>query len=268
MGFCVRLLILPALALSLCAPWVMAGQKGCLVCHTPHYAERGKCIACHRGDDRTGRKRVAHDGLIPGRLAWFTIGGSPHTARGEKLLESFACRRCHSTGGNGNRLAADLDGVLQTRQTREIERAIASPVPSMPDFRLADADVADLVNALLAGTSRRTANKRERPLTVHFQDEGEKETVFEKFCGACHRALTTRHGGLGKGAIGPNLSGLFSPFYPRTFHGRERWSEAHLKTWLANPRRVKKTALMQPVMLGSDDFARLAAILTDRSEVD
>ena len=264
MGVRVCLLILPALALSLWSSWAMAGQDGCLACHPPHYAERGKCIVCHRGDDRTSRKRVAHDGLIPGRFAWFTIGGSRRTARGEKLLETFACRRCHTAGGKGNRLATNLDGVLQTRQTREIERAIASPVPSMPDFRLADADMTDLVNALLAESARSTANKRERPLVVHFQDSNVNENVFEKICGACHQALTARHGGLGRGEIGPNLSGLFSPFYPPTFRGRERWSEAHLKTWLANPRRIKKTALMQPGLLGNDDFARLLDMLTDR----
>lgn len=242
-----------------------AGQRGCLACHTPHYVERGTCIICHRGDDRTDRKRVAHDGLIPGRFAWFTLRGSQHAARGEKLLETFACRRCHAAGGKGNRLATDLDGVLQTRQPGEIKQAIESPVRYMPDFRLADGDITDLVNALLAGTSRSTAEKRERPLIVHFQDAEKNETVFEKFCGACHRALTARHGGLGKGEIGPNLSGIFSPFFPATFRGRERWSEASLKKWLSNPRQVKKTALMQPVMLSSSDFARLIEILTDRS---
>jgi cytochrome c2 len=240
-----------------------AGQRGCLACHTPHYVERGKCIVCHRGDERTDRKRVAHDGLIPGRLAWFTIRGSHHTARGEKLLGTFACLRCHTARSKGNRLAANLDGLLQTRQPREIERAIASPVQYMPDFRLADGDMTDLVNALLAETSRSTAEKRERPLIVHFQDARKNETVFEKFCGSCHRALTARHGGLGKGEIGPNLSGIFTPFFPATFRGRERWSEADLKKWLSNPHKVKKTALMQPVLLGNNDFTRLIDILTD-----
>ena len=243
----------------------MAGQRGCLACHTPHYTERGKCIACHRGDDRTDRKQVAHDGLIPGRFAWFTVRGSEHTARGERLLETFACRRCHTTGGKGNRLAANLDGLLRTRQTQEIERAIASSVRYMPDFRLADSDVTDLVNALLAGSSGTTAITQERPLVVHFQDAPKNETVFDKFCGACHRALTARHGGLGRGEIGPNLSGIFSPFFPATFRGQERWSEAHLKTWLGNPRQVRKTALMQPVLLNNNDFAKMVDILTDVS---
>lgn len=40
-------------------------------------------------------------------------------------------------------------------------------------------------------------------------------SIFERQCGPCHRALTPS-GSLGTGAAGPNLAGLFTPFYPRT----------------------------------------------------
>ena len=129
----------------------------------------------------------------------------------------------------------------------------------MPDFRLADQEITDMVNAILAGPgAEKTA---ETPLLVHFLEKTPSENIFEKHCGACHRMLSSRNGGLGRGEIGPNLSGLFSPFYPATFHDRERWSAANLKKWLANPRRIKNMALMQPVPLGDKEFATLADIM-------
>jgi cytochrome c2 len=258
LDFYPRILILALLFVALLCTSAEAEAPGCLGCHPAHYAERGKCVSCHRGEYRTDRRRVAHDGLIPGRFAWFTIEGSEPVARGKKLLETFACRRCHTTGGKGNRLAADLDGLLVTREPREIARAIGLPVQYMPDFRLAERETTDLVNAVLAGGSPVAGKKRETPLVVHFEDERQQEeNPFVKHCGPCHKALSEGHGGLGKGTIAPNLSGLFTGFYPATFRDREPWSAEKLQKWLENPRRLRANARMQPVPLKDGDFERL-----------
>lgn len=259
MGFSFRLLILSLPIMVLFSTPAEAGQQRCLGCHGRHYVEKGPCVACHRGDDRTDRKRVAHDGLIPGRYAWFTLRGAYPVERGRKLIDTFACRRCHTINGKGNRLAANLDNLPSLRQPREIARAIQAPVRSMPDFRLADQEITDMVNAIFAASAVKKTS--ETPLLVHFQEKAPRENIFEKRCGACHRMLSSRDGGVGRGEIGPNLSGLLSPFYPATFHNRERWSTANLKKWLANPRRIRSMALMQPIPVNEKDFASLIDIL-------
>jgi cbb3-type cytochrome c oxidase subunit III len=256
------LILLLSLAALPCLP-VKAGQTGCLTCHTGHYRERGGCVACHRGNDRTERRQVAHDGLIPARFAWFTIPGSLPVTRGQRLNENFACRRCHIIAGKGNRLAANLDAAASTRPPRELAHAIQSPVPYMPGFRFTDQQVTDLVNALLAAAAPTTLAAPELPLVVHFQDTRGKETIFEKRCGSCHRALTARNGALGTGDMGPNLSGLFSPFYPDPLGKNERWSAIGLRRWLTNPRQLREHALMRPVPLSRKEFADLTAILRD-----
>lgn len=262
MGFNPRILILILFIAMLLPLQAWAGKPGCLACHGSHYAEQGKCITCHRGNDRTDRKRVAHDSIIQGRFAWFTIKGSQPTERGKRLLDSFACRRCHTVGAEGNRLATNLDGILLRRQPLEIAEAIGAPVRYMPDFRLAPADVTDLVNGVLAETPPAMIKSTETPLLVHFEeDKLLAENVFVKQCGQCHKALSERYGGLGKGDIGPNLSGIFTRFYPETFREHERWNVENLRKWLGNPRRFRKNARMPPVSIKRDEFGRLADIL-------
>lgn len=262
MGINQRLLI-PALLLVFLLPMpVRAGKQGCLACHGSHYVERGKCVSCHRGEDRTDRKAVAHDGLIPGRFAWFTIRGSQPLERGKKLLDGFACRRCHAVDNKGNRLASNLDGILLRRLPLEIAAAIETPVRFMPDFRLGKRDVTDLVNVILAETPPSMAKRGETPLVVHFADDGKgTENIFEKWCGGCHRMLTEKYGGLGRGDAGPNLSGFLTPFYPKTLRDHERWNVEELRRWLENPRRLRNNARMPPIPIRGEEFGRLAEIM-------
>ncbi len=265
MGFRLTLLT-TALFLVLLLPLpVFAGQTGCLACHKAHYTERGNCTGCHSGNGRTDRrKRVAHDDLIQGKYAWFTIKGSQPVARGKKLVELYACRRCHNLEGRGNRLAAVLDGLLRTRRPTEIALAIERPAQCMPDFHLAERDITDLVNAILACAGEKKAKNGETPLVVHFADEGKStENIFEQKCGGCHRMLSDKHGGLGRGEAGPNLSGLLTPFYPRNYNEIEPWNGEHLRNWLENPRRTKRNAQMPPVRLKGEELGRLVEILEE-----
>lgn len=247
------LLILALTALLLPAP--AGAASGCLQCHPVHYADKGSCTFCHGGNDKTGRKRVAHDRLIGAKYSWYRVSGAPPVERGKKLLDIFACRRCHTIEKKGNKLAGNLDTVPLARLPEEMAQSLRKPVQQMPDFKLEEEDVSRLVTAILAGTAAPRGN--EPPVVVHFSRAPKKEDVFEKKCGACHRMLTARKGGMGTGQIGPNLSGLLTEFYPRTFRDESRWTALRLKEWVGNPRKVRRLSTMQPVVLNGGEWEEI-----------
>lgn len=179
---------------------------------------------------------------------------------GDRLLEQFACRRCHVSGGRGNRLAASLDSVTKLKTPAEIVSAITSPALGMPLFGIGEQQMVGLVNALYGGgmTAKRGA---ERPQVVFFQDRGTAPDLFSKKCGSCHRILSQRFGALGSADNGPNLSGLFTAFYPKTAPNREGWNEKQLKQWLDNPRSLRSWTTMQPVRLTPEELRELISII-------
>ena len=63
------------------------------------------------------------------------------------------------------------------------------------------------------------------------------------------------------GAPGPNLSGLFTPFYPKTAPGDRAWTEKALADWLRNPRASRRTTTMPPVALSDDELRLVTAEL-------
>jgi cytochrome c2 len=243
----------------------LASRQLCQSCHPDHYVERGVCTSCHRGNPASGRKNIAHQLLIAGRYAAFTLGDTQKLLAGERLIDRYACRRCHVIGGRGNRLSANLDQSSARRAPGEMTESILNPVKNMPDFRMEKQQAVLLVNALLAASSRQKAASGGQRQVVHFDRTGTAgEDVFSKKCGSCHRALTSRLGGLGLGDAGPNLSGLLSPYYPETFKDRYRWTERDLETWLKNPRRARPGARMQPIQLTEAESSDLAEILTEK----
>ncbi len=256
-------LIASAWLLALPSADALAGRERCLQCHKPHYQEAGSCTRCHRGDARSDRLAIAHRDLVRGKFSWFALPGSEPLRRGEKLLESYACRRCHTVGGKGNRLAANLDRLPPDTTPQKIYDSIRSPALFMPDFRLGDQQITFLVNAVLAGAAKAGRTGAESPQVVHFEKgTRHKENVFEKQCGPCHKALTAANGALGKGDIGPNLSGLFSAFYPATAGlNNSRWTAEALKRWLENPREIRKNAGMRPVPLKPEELDQLLVLL-------
>ncbi|ACM19708.1 menaquinol oxidoreductase complex Cbc6, cytochrome c subunit, putative, 4 heme-binding sites [Geotalea daltonii FRC-32] len=238
---------------------VSAGRKSaCLTCHPSHHTGRGSCTGCHRGNDRSERKNIAHHGLIGGRYAHFTIPGSKVVEEGKKLIGAGGCRRCHTTGDRGNRLAADLDKLFPGASPEDVFKAIKNPVLYMPDFHFVDTEIVSLVNAIASGARQETDRQREIVQVVHFIDDGlARENSFVRLCGSCHKLLSHRYGGLGSGHMGPSLSGLFSEFYPATFAGKTRWREDNLKRWLKNPRKVRPNALMPPVAVTAAELEQL-----------
>jgi cytochrome c2 len=252
-----------SVALLLTVPAVAAQSRQlCLACHPAHYAERGVCTACHRGNPASDRRNIAHQQLIAGRYAAFTLGDSPSLRAGERLIDQFTCRRCHVVGGRGNRLSANLDQSMARKTPEAITASILQPVQNMPDFHMEEVRAVLLVNALLAASGRQSAVSGAQRQVVHFDRTGTAgKDLFSRKCGPCHRALTARLGGLGQADAGPNLSGLLSPHYPETFRDKARWTERDLATWLKNPRKVKPGARMQPVILTEPEFRELVDIL-------
>lgn len=234
-----------------------AARPGCLACHPVHYAERGGCAHCHRGDETAKRAEIAHLGLYPGRLSWFRMGESAPVRGGEKLLADSGCRRCHVSGGKGIRLSSDLDALPFRSAPERISEAIRSPAWYMPDFRFGEGQVDALVNAILAASAGTGKPAGETPVKVHFEEKGD-EDAFSRRCGPCHKALTALHGGLGKGSVGPNLSALFTGEYPKARRGDRPWTAARLKGWVENPRGERPAALMPPVRVDGKDFPRIA----------
>lgn len=267
----VRRPVLIALAASLLLPVAPAhaAKLSCLKCHPSHYRSLGGCVDCHRGDPRSDRLRIAHHDLVQGRYAWFAVPGSEPVVRGRRLVEVFACRRCHTSAGKGNRLASNLDRLPRGTTAQGIFAAIKTPALLMPQFHFDERQGTDLVNAILAGERESGQNGAgralEAPQVVHFQTgEANRENVFEKRCGACHRLLTRVYGGLGRGGIGPNLSGLMSEFYPKTAGSGAPWSAAVLEKWLRNPRKSREQTQMRPVPLQEGEQEKLQSLLTDR----
>ncbi|MDA8414781.1 MAG: selenite/tellurite reduction operon c-type cytochrome lipoprotein ExtS [Desulfobacteraceae bacterium] len=234
----------------------------CLSCHPVHYAGQGSCTACHRGNPASERKNIAHQQLIAGRYARFTLANDPLTRVGVRLLEQYACRRCHVIGGKGNRLSVSLDQATVRRSPGELAASILRPVQNMPDFHMKETQVTAVVNALLSDAALQPPAPAARPQVVHFDQAGSAgRDLFSIKCGPCHQMLTERLGALGRGDAGPNLSGVLSPFYPKSFKDDEEWNAGRLRRWLDNPRAIRAAARMRPVKLSEAEFRDLLGIL-------
>jgi cytochrome c2 len=191
------------------------------------------------------------------------LGDEAYLKEGERLMEQLACRRCHVSGGRGNRLAASLDGAAARKTAGELALSIRQPVANMPNFSLPENRITMLVNAILAG-SQGHETAETAPVQVHFNTSGKKRAdIFSVKCGGCHRMLTERLGALGTGDSGPNLSGLFSPFYPKSFRNGEMWNARNLGVWLKNPRESRPWARMMPVILTGPETKELVQLMAD-----
>jgi cytochrome c2 len=233
-------------------------EPDCLSCHPAHFAREGSCADCHRGNPGAAREALAHEGLLTGRAAELRLPASLALRQGERLVETLACRRCHTIAGRGNRLATSLDAVVWKRGQAELVSSIREPVESMPDFGLDEGQAEAAVAFLLKSGAPAPPLDAYR---VHFsRASAMREGVFERECGGCHRLLGPA-GPAGTGRAGPNLSGLFTEFYPPTAEGGRRWTEKDLDAWLRNPRAFRPQTTMPPIALGEDDLRKLYAEL-------
>jgi cytochrome c2 len=146
------------------------------------------------------------------------------------------------------------------REQAALVASITAPVENMPRFGLDSRQAEAIVATLLRHGERSRADDAYR---VHFDRAPAtlETTVFERECGRCHRVLTPS-GPLGSGDSGPNLSGLFTPYYPRTAPGDVAWTPALLAEWTKNPRASRPATTMPPVEpLPQGDWRRLVAEL-------
>jgi len=251
------------LLLILFSPSAFGAATGelCLTCHPGHYGELGGCTSCHRGNPASKRHNVAHQGLVAGRHARFALKRDRSVAQGEALVQRLGCRRCHVIAAQGNLLAANLDRVAAMRSSAELVASLKTPAAAMPDFRL-DGERIDLLITVLYAAAVRGGSSGETPLAVHFRRDGARGgDPFSVKCGPCHRALSSRLGAVGAGVIGPDLSGLFSPFYPPAAPSGEPWTVRRLARWLKNPRSLRPWSLMRPVSLTAADLEQLTGVL-------
>lgn len=222
----------------------------CLSCHVSHNSDRGSCVDCHRGNPRTNRKNIAHTNLIHGKYAFFSFSTSRQLKNGRQSIERFGCRRCHTISGKGNQIASNLDLLFMSSSPEKIDKAIRFPAQQMPDFRFTDQQRSELVNVIESAGRTAGAKHLENPQKVHFSNQDKRsENSFEKKCGECHKLLSSRFGGLGRGNIGPNLTGLFTVFYPGKFRAAEPWNNGNLQKWLQNPRAIRPNSAMRPVVI-------------------
>jgi len=246
-------LVILLLAGLISTSWAEEGNL-CLTCHQPHEGT-AECSRCHGGNPRTDRQEIAHYQLIPARLAYFRNADHPVVQRGTVLLKQLGCRRCHLVGGEGQKLASDLDHLAPRVTPVVMEDAILKPALAMPLFPLTDGDRAALVNALLAARLKAPPVVEQQPRTVHFAPtDSTTPPVFVRQCGGCHQQLSALLGALGQGRTAPNLSGLLSPFYPRPLRENEPFNLDNLKRWLDNPRQFRPLALMPPRPLSAEDW--------------
>ncbi len=244
--------------------WGGPPRQHCLSCHSAHYEEKGKCSDCHLGNPAAGRKNIAHAGVRAGKYCRFTLGNAVQKREGEQLIEQLSCRRCHITTGRGNRLAVSLDTAAAHKTAAELALSIRRPVENMPNFVLNEELITIVVNAIYAGSLKHKTDV-ETPVQVHFTPSVSKEPdVFSVKCGRCHRVLSRRLGAVGTGTIGPNLSGLFSDYYPKTFKDGEAWTVRNLDVWLKNPRKIRPWSEMMPVTLTAAEMKELMEILSAR----
>jgi cytochrome c2 len=232
----------------------VAGLEGCQDCHVPHDPARVACVSCHRGDPTAERKELAHYRLISGKAAEHGLADAPAVVEGRKLVDTLACRRCHSVGGAGNRLATNLDRVAWKRDQSALMRSIREPVENMPKFGLRALQTEAVIASLLNGADPGLAEATYR---VRFASrEAARSSRFDERCGGCHRAILAG-APAGRGSAGPNLSGLFTREYPFTASGAGSWTPAAVKSWLQNPRALRCETTMRPVVLEEWEWPRL-----------
>jgi cytochrome c2 len=206
---------------------------------------------------------IAHYRLIRGKYACFTLPENSDVKEGRRMIDTSGCRRCHKTGNQGNRLASDLDASLDTTLPEDLAHAIQYPAVFMPNFYFDESDIVKLVNAILGSSAVWGPESAETPKIIYFETNKEdNNNTFSQNCGSCHRVLTQQFGGLGQGDIGPNLSGIFSRFYFKSFNDNESWDADRLEQWLKNPRAIRAGAQMLPVTLTENELRRLLHILS------
>ena len=228
-----------------------------MTCHSEHYATYGTCRSCHRGIEKSSRKNIAHHMLIFGKHSYFRFKKNKNRVDGEKIIDDSGCRRCHTIGNKGGLLASNLDISINNIDIEELIENVVEPATYMPDFQFRDIQLTSIINGLLSEGFGFESNTEY--VVVHL-DENQSGNLFSDKCGGCHKTLSKNYGGLGSEDVGPNLSGLFTKFFPN-MSDVKIWNEDNVKKWLKNPREIKKITLMPVLGLKERDIDSIIDIL-------
>ncbi len=236
-------------------------KNHCLDCHKPHYVKIGDCYFCHQGNQLAKDKYLAHKNLILKKFSYFRFGNCSIVSKGRKIVNSLGCRRCHKIEGIGNSLARSLDDLDIPFDVNRITFSIIDPAYYMPNFFLSKAETVAIVNYLMYCSQKEKKKDSFSYYKVYFLNNNAKqERIFDRKCGKCHKVLTKKYGGLGQGDVAPNLSGLFTRFYPKSSF-LYPLSDEKLKKWIRNPKKMKPNTLMIPVLLDKKEIEEVIKIL-------
>lgn len=202
-------------------------------------------------------------GMTVDSLHQVTAGRTPpvtdQVAHGKYIFQRKNCNDCHTILGIGGYFAPDLTKVADARDAGWLtgflaNPALAKPGTTMPNQKLAEADVLDLV-AFFDWVRRIDTNGwPPKPLSSLGLAAGRPAPpgVYQaKGCSGCHMI-----DGRGAAAPGPNLSNIGSTPYDGLANTPE-----FLTRWLTDPPAVKPGTLMPKLPLSQAEIDSLVRYL-------
>ena len=182
-------------------------------------------------------------------------------ARGKHVFQRKNCNDCHTILGIGGYFAPDLTKAADRRDTTWLAAFLANPAAAkpgttMPNQRLAVADVADLVAFFDWVRHIDTNGWPPQPLTALGTAQAGRPVPPDawqaKGCSGCHMV-----DGQGAAGPGPNLSHIGTTPYDALAN-----DSAFLGRWLADPPAIKPGTLMPKLPLTPAERDSLVRYLT------
>jgi len=185
-------------------------------------------------------------------------GLTPQVAAGKRAWQAHDCIGCHTILGNGAYYAPDLTKVTVRRGPAYVAAWLKNPGGQMPNQRLTDQEIADLVAFLQWVAAIDTNNWPPRPRGVELvatpaAGPTPGVTITPPSGAILFRAkgCATCHGSSGQGTItAPSLRGVTT-----------RYDAAYLTRWLKDPAAVKPGTAMPNLSLSSEEVAALIEFL-------
>jgi len=248
----------------------------------PHSLDQFGCVMCHRGQGAATTYEEAHSStlaweqpILPAKYIESSCGqchrnalpGTPQLNLGRELLGRYDCVNCHTVKlGDGTVLKGTTDAPplshIADKTTREwIYAWLKDPQAyaasaTMPNFKLADADIRD-ISAFLIANSTLIAGDTLTVSQKAASDPSAGPSLYgESFCSSCH-AVQNAAGNLVGGDIGPELTRIGNKV-------KAEW----LQGWLSNLRVYDPEAPMPHYRFNDQQIATLSAFLLAKSDSD
>ena len=248
----------------------------------PHQVDQFGCVMCHRGQGAATTFEEAHSStlaweqpILPAKYIESSCGqchrnelpGTPQLNSGRQLLARYDCVNCHTVKlADGSVLKGTTDAPslshIGDKTTREwIYAWLKDPQAyaasaTMPNFKLADADLRDISAFLIANStpvSGDTLTVSQKPAS----DPTAGPSLYgESFCASCH-AVQNAAGNLVGGDVGPELTRVGSKVKPE-------W----LQAWVKNPRVYDADTAMPHYRFNDQQIATVSAFLMAKTDAD